>query len=139
MSDLNRICISGNCTRDAELKSTMAGKPVLQLRIASNDRRPDSNGEWKDFPNYVDVVVFGARAESLSRFLSKGSRVIVDGRVRWSEWNGNDGHKHSKIEIIAEDVVLVSYQKDQQPSSASRSAEAPQGYHLGVFDDDIPF
>lgn len=117
----------------------MAGKSILQLRIASNERRQDSSGEWKDFPNYVDVVVFGARAESLSRFASKGSRVIVDGTLRWSEWNGNNGHKHSKIEVIAEDVVLVSYQKDQQTSSASGSAEAPQGYRPSVFDDDIPF
>lgn len=141
---INRVCISGNLTRDPELRSTGSGMAILQLRMAVNDRRKNSqSGEWEDAPNYVDVVVFGQRAESLSRFLSKGSKIIVDGKLRWSEWDDKDsGKKRSKIEVVADDIDFASSRGEgggggggySAPSSGgSAPAEPP------VFEDDIPF
>jgi single-strand DNA-binding protein len=72
---INRVCLSGNLTRDPELRQTPSGMAVLQLRMAVNDRRKNQqSGEWEDAPNYVSVVVFGQRGESISKFLSKGSK-----------------------------------------------------------------
>jgi single-strand DNA-binding protein len=142
---INRVCISGNLTRDPELRSTGSGMAILQLRMAVNDRRKNSQtGEWEDAPNYVDVVVFGQRAESLSRFLSKGSKIIVDGKLRWSEWDDKDsGKKRSKIEVVADDIDFASSRGEggggggggysAPASGGSAPAESP------VLEDDIPF
>ena len=84
---INRVCITGNLTRDPELRSTAGGMAILKMGIAVNDRRKNSQtGEWEDAPNFFDVVMFGARAESLSRFLSKGSKIAIEGKLRWSQW-----------------------------------------------------
>jgi single-strand DNA-binding protein len=141
---INRVCISGNLTRDPELRSTGSGMAILQLRMAVNDRRKNSqSGEWEDAPNYVDVVVFGQRAESLSRFLSKGSKIIVDGKLRWSEWDDKEsGKKRSKIEVVADDIDFASSRGEggggggggySAPSSGGSAPAEP------VFDEDIPF
>jgi len=136
---INRVVITGNLTRDPELRSTGSGMAVLQMRVAVNDRRKNAqSGEWEDFPNYVDVVVFGQRGESISRFLSKGSKVAVEGKLRWSEWEDkNSGDKRSKIEIIADDIEFMSSRNEggyAPPAPAAPSASKPE-----VFEDDIPF
>ena len=100
MRNINRVLISGNLTRDPELRSTQSGTQLLTFGMAVNDsRRNAQTGEWEDVPNYIDCVVFGSRAEPLSRFLSKGTKVAVEGRLRWSQWE-RDGQKRSKIEVI---------------------------------------
>ena len=80
---INRVNISGNLTRDPELRVTGSGTQILSFGVAVNDRRrnPQTN-EWEDYPNYVDCVVFGGRADALSRFLSKGSKVAIEGKLR---------------------------------------------------------
>ena len=84
---INRVNISGNLTRDPELRMTGSGTQILAFGVAVNDRRRNpQSGEWEDYPNFVDCVVFGARAEPLSRFLSKGSKVAVEGKLRYSSW-----------------------------------------------------
>lgn len=139
---INRVCISGNLTRDPEMRSTGSGMAIMQLRMAVNDRRKNpQTGEWEDAPNYVGVVVFGQRAESLSRFLSKGSKIIVDGKLRWSEWEDKtSGEKKSKLEVVADDIDFASGRGEGNgggsyagPSSQSSDTSAP------VFEDDIPF
>ena len=136
---INRVCISGNLTRDPELRSTGSGMAILQLRMAVNDRRKNAqSGQWEDAPNYVDVIVFGSRGESLARFLSKGSKIFVEGKLRWSEWaDKNTGDKRSKIEVVADDVEFATSRSegagDRGSYSAPASAPAP------VFEDDIPF
>lgn len=140
---INRVCISGNLTRDPELRSTGSGMAILQLGMAVNDRRKNpQSGEWEDAPNYVDVVVFGQRAESLSRFLSKGSKIIVDGKLRWSQWEDKEtGKKRSKIEVVADDIDFASGRGEGGGGgggnySAPASSASPSD---PVFEDDIPF
>ena len=84
---INRVVVSGNLTRDPELRSTANGTAVLSLGIAVNDRRKNpQTGEWEDFPNFIDCTMFGARAEAVSRYLSKGQKVLIEGKLRWSQW-----------------------------------------------------
>ena len=105
---INRVVLSSNLTRDPELRSTAGGMAILKLGIAVNDRaKNQQTGEWEDRPNFFDVVVFGQRGESLSRFLSKGQKIAVEGKLRWSSWE-KDGEKRSKVEIIADDIEFMS-------------------------------
>lgn len=135
---INRVMITGNLTRDPELKATSGGMSVLKLRMAVNDRRKNSQtGEWEDAPNYIDVTMFGTRAESVSRFLSKGSKLAVEGKLRWSEWESQQGEKRSKLEVVADDIEFLS-SRDGGSGSYTPPASAPSG---GSADDgeEIPF
>lgn len=124
---INRAIISGNLTRDPELRSTGSGMPVLQFGVAVNDRRKNSQtGEWEDYPNFVDCTMFGARAESLSRYLSKGTKVSIEGKLRYSQWE-KDGQKRSKLEVVVDEIEFMSSQQSQQqPQQAPQYQPAPQ-------------
>lgn len=147
---INRVCISGNMTRDPEIRMSQSGSQILTFGVAVTDRRKDpQTGEWKDYPNYVDCVVFGKRAESLSRLLSKGTRVSIDGKLRYSFWE-KDGSKRSKLEVIVDDIDFSIRQRDSEghsgPSNASvggsggYGSHAPQNGYQDVYaDEDIPF
>ena len=159
---INRVNISGNLTRDPELRQTTSGTAILRFGVAVNDRRRNpQSGDWEDVPNFVDCVVFGNRAEPLSRFLSKGSKVAVEGKLRYSSWE-RDGQRRSKLEVVVDEVEFLSprgagaqgpqggYQqsRQQQPSytaPAPAPAPAPQSPPVqkppsaDVYDEDIPF
>ena len=106
---INRVVISGNLTRDPELRATGSGMNVLKMGVAVNDRRKNQQtGEWEDYANFVDVTMFGARAEAVSRFLSKGSKVAIEGKLRWSQWESQQGDKRSKLEVVADDIEFLS-------------------------------
>ena len=158
---INRVNISGNLTRDPELRSTQGGSQVLTFGVAVNDRRRNpQSGEWEDYPNFIDCVVFGNRASALQKFLSKGSKVAIEGKLRYSSWE-KDGQRRSKIEVIVDECEFLSGSKaqnqaqqpqqanySQQPSYAPNSApQAPQGGYypqsqapgVDVYDEDIPF
>jgi single-strand DNA-binding protein len=142
---INRVNITGNLTRDPELRSTGSGMSVLQMGVAVNDRRKNAQtGEWEDSPNFIDVVMFGTRAESVSRFLSKGSKVAIEGKLRWSSWEDKTtGAKRSKVEVVADDIEFMSSRgegggggggaREYSAPAASAPAASP------VIEDDIPF
>ena len=127
---INRVNISGNLTRDPELRQTQGGMAILSLGVAVNDRRKNQQtGEWEDVPNFVDCVVFGTRAEKLAQFLAKGSKVAIEGKLRWSQWE-KDGAKRSKLEVIVDEIEFMSRgQQRQQQQTASAD----------LYDENIPF
>lgn len=145
---INKVVISGCLTRDPELRSTQGGMEILALGVAVNDRRKNQQtGEWEDVPNWIDCVMFGNRAKSVSRFLSKGSKVAIEGKLRWSQWE-RDGQKRSKIEVIVDEIEFMTSRGDGQHAVAPQTAPAPHPYQLpiaapvvdaSVYDDDIPF
>ncbi len=160
---INKVIISGNLTRDPELRSTAGGMPVLGFGVAVNDRRKNQQtGEWEDYPNYIDCTMFGNRAESLSRFLSKGTKVTVEGKLRWSQWE-RDGQKRSKIEVIVDELEFMSSRNNAsqgQSYGSQNQGYGNQGYgnqqsyapaaspmmsapmvdaSSSVYDEDIPF
>lgn len=137
---INRVIVSGNLTREPEVRTTASGNPVMGFGIAVNDRRKNSQtGEWEDYPNFNDCTMFGARAQSVSRFLSKGSKVAIEGKLRWSQWETNEGQKRSKIEIIVDEIEFMSSISNgaQVPATASATAVDPMTSTL--YDDDIAF
>jgi len=137
---INRVVITGNLTRDPEPRETAGGMMILKMGVAVNDRRKNpQSGEWEDVPNFFDVVMFGKRAESLSRFLTKGSKVAVEGKLRWSQWDDKDsGAKRSKVEIVADDIEFMS-SRGEGGGGGSYSAPTSKTPSDPVIDDDIPF
>lgn len=135
---INRVNISGNLTRDPELRATAAGTSVLTFGIAVNDRvRNQETGEWEDRPNFVDCTMFGSRAESVSRFLSKGAKVSLEGKLHWSQWE-KDGQKRSKLDVVVNDIEFMSTRNDGT-APASTPAPAYQAPAMPMYDEDVPF
>jgi single-strand DNA-binding protein len=152
-TNINRVVLTGNLTRDPELRSLQSGTSVCSLRVACNTRRKNnSTGEWEDKPNFFDVTVWGAQGENCARFLAKGRPVALDGRLEWREWTDKEGNTRQSIDIIADAVQFLGGRdengggggggftprsdvpvddRDFQPAgTASRPAAG---------DDDIPF
>ena len=151
---INRVVISGNLTKDPELRQLPSGNSVCKLRMAVNTRAKDrDSGQWTDKPNYFDVTVWGAQGENCAQFLSKGRPVAVDGRLEWREWQDKDGNKRQSVDIIADSVQFLGGREegggngfqarsdvpvdesDLQPAAAPSGggSSAPAG------EDDIPF
>jgi single-strand DNA-binding protein len=136
---INRVTLTGNLTRDPELRSTSGGMSILKLRMAVNDRRKNAqSGEWEDVANYVDVTVFGSRGESLARFLAKGSKIGVDGKLRWSEWENQQGEKRSKIEVVADDIEFLD-SRGSGSGNYTPPSDAPSGDTADDGGEEIPF
>lgn len=134
MQGLNTVSIGGNLCRDAELRVTVSGMAMLTFSVAVNEsRKNQQTGEYEDYPNYVDCTMFGRRAESVSRYLTKGTYVALTGRLHQNRWQNNGGQKRSKLEVTVDNIHFESRgERDgryaqQQESSAD------------VYDEDIPF
>ena len=146
-SNINRVVITGNLTRDPELRSTGSGMAVCSLRIASNSRRKDASGNWVEKPNYFDITVWGAQGENCAQYLSKGRPVAIDGRLDWREWEDKQGNKRQSVDIIADSVQFLGSREGGEnggrftpqsdvPADTADFASAPAG---STGDDDIPF
>jgi single-strand DNA-binding protein len=149
-SNINVVALTGNLTKDPELRTTPGGTSVCKLRVAVNTRRKSSDGEWVDKPNYFDVTVWGKQGENAAQYLSKGRPVAVQGRLEWREWEASDGSgKRQAVDIVADSVQFLNSRSDgdgggggggSAPSGGSdvpgdSDFEGPQG----APDDDIPF
>jgi single-strand DNA-binding protein len=154
-SNINRVVLTGNLTRDPELRSLPSGMSVCSLRIAVNTRRKGASGDWEDKPNYFDVTVWGAQGENCARYLSKGRPVALDGRLEWREWETPDGGKRQAVDIVADTVQFLGGRDDAGgapgngfsprsdiPVDTNDFAAAPAGggrSSAPADDDDIPF
>lgn len=136
---INKVFLAGHLTRDPELRSTNSGNPVMSFGIAVNDRRRNQQtGEWEDYPNFFDCTMFGPRSEKLAQYLVKGSKVSLEGRLRWSQWE-RDGQKRSKTEVIVDEIEFMNARSSVEEAypPAPATAEAPAAPSL--YDQDIPF
>jgi single-strand DNA-binding protein len=152
-SNLNVVVLTGNLTRDPELRSLPSGTSVCDMRVAVNTRRKNNaTGEWEDKPNYFDVKVWGAQGENCARFLSKGRPVAVQGRLEWREWETQDGQKRQAVDIIADSVQFLGGRDDAGAGGFTASAGGSRSdvpvderdfqtaaSGAGIGDDDIPF
>lgn len=133
---INRVTISGNLTRDPELRMTKGGTQVLSFGLAVNDRmRNQQTGEWEDRPNFVDCIIFGNRAEAVAKYVSKGSKVAVEGKLRYSSWETKDGQRRSKLEVIVDEIEFMSVRGRANQEAPSGDEQPP----ADVYDEDIPF
>lgn len=121
MASFNRVILVGNLTRDVELRYVPSGMAVCELGLAVNDRRKNAQGEWVDDPVFVDVTLWGRTAEVASEYLSKGSPVLIEGRLKYDQWEGNDGQKRSKLRVVGEKMQMLG----------ARQGEAPRGARAG--------
>lgn len=122
---INRVAVTGHLTRDPELRQTAGGMSVLSFGIAVNDRRKNSQtGEWDDYPNFLDCTLFGARADGVSQYIHKGSKVAIDGKLRWTQWE-KDGVKRSRVEIVVDSLDFMTAKQDAQPAPTQPAAPAP--------------
>ena len=139
-SNINRVVLTGNLTRDPVLRETSSGTAVCGLRIASNTRRKTSGGEWVDKPNYLSVTVWGALGENCNRFLAKGRAVAIDGRLEWREWEAQDGTRRESVEIVADSVQFLGGAPDANSNHDGGAAPSePVAAGGGEDEDDIPF
>ena len=158
-TNINRVVLTGNLTRDPELRSLQSGTSVCSLRVACNTRRKNnSTGEWEDKPNFFDVTVWGAQGENCARFLAKGRPVALDGRLEWREWQDQNGNKRQNVEIVADAVQFLGGREEGSGGGQSSGGFTPRsdvpantddfsqqpvasggGYRSAPADDDIPF
>ncbi len=106
-SNINRVVLIGRLTHDPELRTLPSGTSVCSLRVACNTTRKDADGEFREKPNYFSVSAFGPLGESVSRYMHRGSRVAIDGRLEWREWETVEGGKRQAVEIVAESVQFL--------------------------------
>ena len=153
---INKVFVSGNLTRDCELRQTQGGTAILTFGVAVNDRAKNSQtGEWEDRPNFVDCAMFGKRAEAVSRILAKGMKVAIEGKLRQSTWAAKDGSKRSKLEVIVDEIEFMSQSKARNGQQTQQSNNYTNQYQNGpnsgrqqpqngyqqpdLYDSDIPF
>lgn len=142
---INIVAISGNLTRDPELRQACSTS-VLSFGVAVNDRRRNlQSGQWESVPNFVDCIIFGTRADALAGLLHKGSKVAIDGKLRYSSWEGKDGKKRSKLEVVVNELELMQRETSQQPQypQQPQHPQQPQRYqhpqHGYQQPDPVPF
>jgi single-strand DNA-binding protein len=149
-SDLNRVVLIGRLTRDPEIRSTASGSYICRFSLANNRsyNRRDSS-ETVEEVGYFDCVSFGKLAEILSKYLKKGSRIAIDGQLRFSSWETPDQGKRSKVEILIDSFQFLDSRSQEQGGSTVPAATEGQAkpaepdYYSGSSalpsDDDIPF
>jgi single-strand DNA-binding protein len=137
-SNINRVIITGNLTKDPELHRFDNGGCVVTLRIACNTRKK-SGDEWVDKPNYFDVKVWNKQGENAQKYLAKGRGVAVDGRLEWREFTTQAGDKRQTVEIVADNVQFLSNGQNNGGSSEYTPAPSDGPAPGAPGDDDMPF
>ena len=145
----NRVILVGNLTRDVELRHTSSSTAVTDLGLAVNDRRKTPQGEWVDEVTYVDITLWGRQAEVASEYLSKGSRVLIEGRLQLDQWQDKDsGQQRSKLKVVGSQMMMLGGRGEEggQRGSSGDSDDAYSGpaedstkSSSMPADDDIPF
>lgn len=121
---INKVFLSGNLTRNPELRQTQSGNTVMKFGIAVNERRKNAKtGEYEDHPNFFNLNMFGKRAEAVYNLLSKGMKVAVEGKLRYSSWETDQGEKRNAVDVLVDEIEIMKA-RDETPS---------------YYDDDIPF
>jgi single-strand DNA-binding protein len=150
-TNINRVVLTGNLTKDPELRSTSSGTSVCSLRLAVNTSKKDSaTGQWVEKPNFFDITVWGAQGENCAKYLSKGRPVAVDGRLEWREFTDKDGNNRQAVEIWADSVQFLGGRDDSGGGNGGQrfSPQSDVPADTGDFqpaaagagtDDDIPF
>jgi single-strand DNA-binding protein len=149
--DLNHVALIGRLTRDPELKTFQGAGAVCALRLAVNGRRKNTEtGQWDEQPNFFDVAVWGPQGENAAKYLAKGRQVAISGRLRWREFQRQDGGKRQAVDVVAESVQFLGGSGESANlSRQQRRAEPDVPIDTGDFEaadatggtseDDIPF
>jgi single-strand DNA-binding protein len=124
MASFNRVVLLGNVTRDPELRYIASGTAVTEIGLAVNDRRKTASGEWVDETTFVDVTLWGRTAEIAGEYVTKGSPLMIEGRLKLDTWE-KDGKKNSKLRVVGEKMVLLGSKGDgPRPAGQARPQRA---------------
>lgn len=121
MKNINRVLLTGNLTKDPDLKTLPSGTAVCELRIAVNGSKKDATDHWVDDPGFYTVTVWGAQGENCARYLAKGRPVAIDGHLKWSEWQPAEGAKRERVTVVADSVQFLSDGKSHEARQQSRA------------------
>lgn len=140
---INKVFLTGNLTRDIELRTSQSGNTIANFGIAVNESyKNGQSGEWEDKPHFFEVVMFGRRAEAVSKFINKGSKVTVEGRLHQNRWTDRKtGENRSRVEIVCDEIEFASpARKNMSGEEVSGIVAENFGSGASVYeDDDIPF
>ena len=140
---INRVVLVGRLTRDPELRTLPSGTTVCGLRIACNSRRREADGDYAEKPNFFDVSIYGAAADSVAHYMLKGSRVAVDGRLDWREWETADQQKRQAVSVVADTVQFLDSpagpRADGEQPDARSEPEDGELVGTGAREDDLVF
>ena len=132
-SNINRVVLVGRLTSDPELRALPSGASVCGLRLACNTTRKNLDGDYTEKPNFFNVSVFGATGESVHRYMSRGRRVAIDGRLAWREWETSDGQKRQAVSIVADTVQFLDSPRDRSENGdRGGDEEGTGGEPVGV-------
>lgn len=137
MSSYNRVILMGNLTRDPDIKYSQSGLSIAKIGLAINERRKNNAGEWIDETCFVDVTMFGKTADTAAEYLTKGSGLHVEGKLRFETWE-KDGQKHSKHSVVCDRMQFVGGKGERkQPVGAATSSDDSGSFTSS--DEDVPF
>jgi single-strand DNA-binding protein len=136
MASFNRVILMGNLTRDPELRYATSGTAIAKLGLAVNERRKSPSGEWVDEPVFVDITLFERTAEVAGEYLTKGSPVLIEGRLRLDAWETPDGQKRSKLVVIGDRMQMLGGRSGGE--GGPRSPAAPRGAPRAAVAEDAP-
>ncbi len=145
MANFNKVFLIGNLTRDVELRSTQSGTMIAKFGLAVNRRWRSQDGSQQESTCFVDLTAFGRQAETLSKYVRRGSPLFVEGRLEYSTWQGPDGSKRSKLSVIVENFQFLggreSPRSEPAPPAENGPAAEPGGGGYGSWDEagEIPF
>lgn len=122
---INSVAISGNITRDPDSRVAPSGTNVLKFSVAVNERRKSKDGNWEDYASFIDCVMFGRRAEAISRYIHKGTKVSVQGKLSQDRWKDKTtGESRSKIQVIVDEIELMSRREEPTQTQATYEADS---------------
>lgn len=125
MASFNRVILVGNLTRDPELRYIPSGTAVTDIGLAVNDRRKNAQGEWVEETTFIDVTLWARTAEVASEYLSKGSSVLIEGRLKLDTWE-KEGKKQSKLRVVGEKMQMLSGKGQGGGGGGGSRAPAPR-------------
>jgi len=144
---LNKAQLIGNLTRDPEVRQTPSGRTVTSFSVATNYSWKDQNGQKQERAEFHNIVAWGKLAEICGQYLTKGKKVYIEGRLQTRDWEGDDGVKRYKTEIVADNMIMLSYddarpqrslkQEESKTEPDTTNVEAPSEEEVTI--DDLPF
>jgi single-strand DNA-binding protein len=134
----NQVVIMGNLTKDPDLRTTPNGGSVCSFSMALNRNYKDTNDEWTEATDYVDVVAWSSLAERTAKYISKGRPVLVHGRLQSRTWE-KDGQKHSKVEVVAQEIVYLGGASIIDPQTKDKKDVVLKDIDEEVDLSEIPF
>lgn len=138
MASYNRVILVGNLTRDIELKYTQSSTAVTDVGLAVNDKRKNSAGEWVEDTTFVDVTLWGRTAEVASEYLTKGSPILIEGRLKLDTWE-TDGQRRSKLRVVGERMQMLGGKSRRSDDEFSQAAPQEEPQADTTDQADIPF